>query len=256
MVDVQFAEPHLAALYDPLCGRESRDDFRFYLPLVMSAQAVLDVGCGTGALLRWAREAGHTGRLVGLDPGRGMLDIARKRPDIDWILGDLTTVAWDQEFHLAVMTGHAFQVLVEDEEIRAALAAVRAALRGDGVFAFETRNPRAREWERWIPANGVDFVDADGAAVRFEAMVTAVHGDVVRFTNTYASSAWNRPEPSDSILRFLGAAPLSAFLADAGFAIEAQFGDWDRSPVTDTSPEIITIARPTGNPLAAAAGLT
>jgi hypothetical protein len=37
-------------------------------------------------------------------------------------------------------------------------------------------------------------------------------------------------------------------LADAGFAIEAQFGDWDRSPVTDTSPEIITIARPTGDP--------
>ena len=108
MVDRQFAEPHLAALYDPLCGRESRDDFRFYLPLVMAAQAVLDVGCGTGALLRWAREAGHTGRLVGLDPGRGMLDVARKRPDIDWILGDLTTVAWDQEFHLAVMTGHAF----------------------------------------------------------------------------------------------------------------------------------------------------
>ena len=45
MVDRQFSEPRLAALYDPLCGRETRADFRFYLPLVMAAQAVLDL-CG------------------------------------------------------------------------------------------------------------------------------------------------------------------------------------------------------------------
>ena len=70
VVDRQFSEPHLAALYDPLCGREERADFRFYLPLVMAAGAVLDVGCGTDALLHWARECGHTGRLVGLDPAR------------------------------------------------------------------------------------------------------------------------------------------------------------------------------------------
>ena len=83
MVDRQFSEPRLAALYDPLCGREERADYRFYLPLVMAAGAVLDVGCGTGALLHWARESGHTGRLVGLDPAHGMLQVARKRSDIE-----------------------------------------------------------------------------------------------------------------------------------------------------------------------------
>jgi hypothetical protein len=36
---------------------------------------------------------------------------------------------------------------------------------------------------------------------------------------------------------------LSSFLSGAGLVIEEQFGDWDRSPLTDTSPEIITIAR-------------
>ena len=244
MVERQFAEPHLAALYDPLCGREGRADFRFYLPLVMSAKAVLDVGCGTGALLHWARERGHTGRLVGLDPARGMLDVAGTRSDIEWILGDPTSVAWDGEFALAVMTGHAFQQLIEDEEIRASIAAIRSALTRGGVFAFETRNPIAREWERWTPEHGVRFVAADGARVRYEAKVeTSVEGGVVRFTNTYTSPGWSRPEPSPSTLRFLDAATLSSFLTDAGFVIEERYGDWDRSLFVDASPEIIIIAR-------------
>ncbi len=244
VVERQFTETHLAALYDPLCGREGRADFRFYLPLVMSAKAVLDVGCGTGALLKWARESGHAGRLVGLDPGQGMLQVARTRSDIEWVLGDLTTVDWDREFDLAVMTGHAFQQWIDDDEIHASLVAVRSALADDGVFAFETRNPRAREWERWTPEHGVEFVDADGAVVRYEAEVeTPVRGDVVRFTNTWTSAGWDRPERSPGALRFLDADKLRAFLTDAGFVIEDRFGDWDRSPVVDESLEIITVAR-------------
>ncbi len=48
---------------------------------------------------------------------------------------------------------------------------------------------------------------------------------------------------SRGALRFIDAATLAAFLAGAGLTIEAQYGDWDRSPLADTSPEIITIAR-------------
>ena len=244
MVERQFSELRLAALYDPYCGREGRADFRFYLPLVMSAKAVLDIGCGTGALLHWARENGHTGRLVGLDPGRGMLDVARTRSDIEWILGDLTTVAWEREFDLAVMTGHAFQQLVDDGLIRASLASVHAALAVDGVFGFETRNPLARVWEQWTPEHGVDFAGADGEAVRREKEVeTPVSGDVVRFTTTYTSAGWARQEQSHGTLRFLDRDTLWTFLHEAGFVIEEQFGDWDRSRVLDASPEIITLAR-------------
>lgn len=210
----------------------------------MSAKSVLDVGCGTGALLHWARETGHAGRLVGLDPARGMLDVARTRSDIEWIHGDLTAVAWERDFDLAVMTGHAFQQLIEDDQIRASLAAIHSALAEDGGFVFETRNPLAREWERWTPEQGVEFVGPDGALVRFEVRVDApVSDDVVQFTCTYTSARWNQPEPSHATLRFLDAEALGTFLNEVGFAIEDQFGDWDRSPVTAASPEIITIAR-------------
>ncbi len=171
----------LAELYDAFCA--GRPDFGFYLPLVMSAESVLDVGCGTGELLRLAREAGHTGRLCGLDPAYAMLDQARKRPDVEWVLGDLSSVEWRREFDLVVMTGHAFQVQVEDEELRESLASMRSSLAEDGRLVFETRNPLARGWENWTPENAVE-IEYGGSVVRMAHEVEEpVAGDVVSFTS-------------------------------------------------------------------------
>jgi SAM-dependent methyltransferase len=244
MVEHQFTEDRLAALYDRFYPPERRDDFAFYLPLVMAAQSVLDVGCGTGALLRLAREAGHTGRLCGLDPAVGMLNQARQRSDIEWVHGDLASVRWERAFDLVVMTGHAFQEYVEDDEIRVALAAVRAALTDAGRFAFETRNLLDRAWERWPAQYSGEVADASGHLVRCEYRVEQpVSGDIVHSVSTFTSPAWDRPEVSRGTLRFLGADTLAAFLADAGLVIEEQFGDFTGEPLTATSPEIITIAR-------------
>lgn len=244
MIERHFTEDRLAALYDLFYPPERRADLAFYLPLVLSARAVLDVGCGTGALLRLAREAGHPGRLCGLDPALGMLNQARQWPGIEWVHGDLTTVRWEQEFDLVVMTGHTFQEFVEDDEIRAALAAVRAALVDGGRFAFETRNPLDRAWERWATEYSGEVTDATGAVVRCEYWVeTPVEGDVVRYGSVFTSPGWDQPLVSRGVLRFLDAETLAAFLSDAGLVIEEQFGDWARNPLTATSPEIITIAR-------------
>lgn len=242
MPDLIFADTELAALYDRM--NPDRDDFDFYMPMIMAAVSVLDVGCGTGAMLHEARKAGHDGRLCGLDPAPGMLAQARKRTDIEWILGDLSSAAWANDFELIVMTGHAFQVLVEDEELRAALAAICAALTDNGRFAFETRNPRARAWESWDAEERPAVNDPDGAQVRMERLVSApFDGQVLSFLHTFRSDAWDRPRVSHSTLRFLDKVALDKALAQGGLAIEAQFGDWDKSPLTDASPEIITIAR-------------
>ena len=245
MADRFFADARLAALYDLMHPRETRADFDFYLPLIMSAKAVLDVGCGTGAMLHEARQRGHSGRLCGLDPAPGMLAQARKRSDIEWRLGDLRSSAFAREFDLIVMSGHAFQVLVTDEELRLSLAAIRAALVENGRFAFETRNPLARVWETWSSEDAVEAVDADGLPARMAYQTERpFDGRTMSFTLTFTCSDWERPEVSRSTLRFLDAEALSSLLAEADLAIEVQFGDWDRRPLTDGSPEIITIARP------------
>jgi len=244
MIERQFTEDTLAALYDLFHAPRPRDDFNFYLPLIMAAGSVLDVGCGTGALLRWAREAGHTGRLCGLDPAGGMLNQARQRSDIEWVLGDLSSVRWDREFDLVVMTGHAFQELVEDDDLRASLATIRSALSHGGRFVFETRNPLVRAWEHWATEFEGEVTDAAGAVVRRKHRVEPpVEGDVVRFTTTFSSPGWDHPQVSRGMLRFLDVDSLSSFLSGAGLTIEEQFGDWTRRPLTDRSPEIITIAR-------------
>jgi len=242
-VDRAYSDHSLAELYDLLNPWGPSDEF--YLGLTMSAASVLDVGCGTGALLRRARESGHHGRLCGLDPAAAMLDVGRARADIEWVQGDLASCSLPGRFDLVVMTGHAFQVLLTDDDIEAALAAMRSCLVPEGRVVFEIRNPLTRPWESWTPAHAVEAVTASGSTVRVEHQVAEpVEGDVVRFSETFTSSDWGTPKVSRTSLRFCGVERLAALLAAAGLDVVHQFGDWNSRPLTDDSPEIITIAAP------------
>jgi SAM-dependent methyltransferase len=236
-----YSDKEAAALYDVLNAWGPSDDF--YLALVMRAKSVLDVGCGTGAILHRARRAGHAGRLCGLDPDPAMLGVARRRTDIEWVAGTAASMTWDSEFDLAVMVGHAFQVLVGDDDLRASLTAIRRALVDGGRFAFETRNTLARAWEGWKPENPIDLVDPAGRPLRITYEVESVAGDVVTLTETTSDPDGARLRVDRASLRFLDVDNLAGFLAGAGFQIESQYGGWLREPLAPTSPEIITIAR-------------
>jgi hypothetical protein len=142
------------------------------------------------------------------------------------------------------MSGHAFQVFLTDDEVISALTAMRAALDPVGTLAFETRNPVAREWEQWDADYVEQFVDVDGTPVTFGAEVHDVDGDLVTFTTSYRRSDWVAPELSTSTIRFLDGERLAALLDESALIVVEQFGDWDRSPLTTTSPEIVTICRP------------
>ncbi len=225
--DRYFSEPRLAALYDSFCV--GRDDFDFYFDYVVRADTALDAGCGTGALLREVRVRGHMGRLVGLDPAIGMLAVARQRADIEWIDGTLESVAFDAEFDLAVMCGHAFQVLLTDAEIERTLAAVFKAPRPGCRFAFETRNPDARAWECWHDVHRGTVHNGDGNDVEMHTTLAGpMRDELITFTHTFNCADWDAPETSTSTLRFIRAERLDRLLTNAGFTIEERFGDWNR----------------------------
>jgi SAM-dependent methyltransferase len=243
MADSLFEDPYLAGVYDVWHPRGLRDDYDFYLPRIMAAEAVLDLGCGTGTLLMEARDAGHRGRLCGLDPASGMLDRARRRSDVEWVLGELPSVGYRGEFDLILMTGHAFQAIVDDRDLRRLAASVQRALRPGGRFAFDTRNPSVRAWERWTPEHAVSVHGPDGRDVRITTEVVApFDGRTVTFTHTFTGAHESLPQVSTSTLRFLDPAGVAALLTDAGMQIERQFGDFRGADLASGSPEIITIA--------------
>jgi SAM-dependent methyltransferase len=181
--------------------------------------------------------------LCGIDPDPAMLKIARSRTDVEWRHATAASIAWTQEFDLATMSGHAFQVLIDDDELRASLAGIHKALTNDGRFAFETRNPLVRAWESWNSQHPIDVIDPAGRPIRISYDVEAVVGDVVTVVEITSDRDGTSLRRDRARLRFLEVDPLAAFLSGAGFRIEAQYGDWSRAPLTEASPEIITIAR-------------
>jgi SAM-dependent methyltransferase len=235
---MSYSDLEDARLYDAQNPWGPSDEF--YLALVMAAGDVLDVGCGTGTLLKRARRDGHRGRLVGLDPGAGMLAVARGEPAVEWVSGVLVPGAYEAEFDLVTMTGHAFQELRTGEELRSVLRGMRDAVRPGGRIAFETRNPVARAWESW---DGASFeVEHDGATITVWYEVERVEGDLVTFTEYTDGGRWHR-QADRGTLRFLSRIDVDRFLAEAGLEAETYYGDWERGPLTEDSPEIVTIAR-------------
>ncbi|HET9173074.1 MAG TPA: class I SAM-dependent methyltransferase [Actinospica sp.] len=245
-MDSNFTEDDVAAIYDlqyawrPTPGSSDA----FYTDLAMAAGSVLDVGCGTGQLLHHLRDAGHRGRLAGFDPDLASLRRARLRADLDieWVEATAAAISWEHGFELATMSGNAFQCLTEDEDLRASLSAIHRALIGGGRFAFETRHPQARAWEDWAAAEPAR-VDYAGRALVMSWHVESVVDGVVSMTETTADEDGAVLHVGRGKLRFLPPDALSELLTAAGFAVEAQFGDFSRGPITPESRTVVTVAR-------------
>lgn len=158
------------------------------------------------------------------------------------VLGTLQQQGWDRCFDLVVMTGHAFQAIVEDSELAGFLAAVKQALVPGGTFAFETRNPAARAWERW-EAEPARIALPDGSDVAIRTTIdTPYDARTITFSHLFTGTDERLPLRSQSTLRFLAADSLVEKLAAAGLTPQMTFGDFDGSPLGPESPEIIMLA--------------
>ncbi|MDQ3656806.1 MAG: class I SAM-dependent methyltransferase [Chloroflexota bacterium] len=238
--DSKYSDRDVARLYDVLNPWGASE--RFYLDLVMGAGAVLDVGCGTGSILKRARSEGHAGRLAGVDPDVAMLGVAREGADIAWHEGRASGMPWAGEFDLAIMSGNAFQCLITDEEIAASLAAIHRALVPGGTFAFDTRNPLAKAWLEWDQAMPMHVVDTRGRELAISYDVLDVTDGVVTLTENTSTRDGTPIRVDRGQLRFVDQEALDGFLREAGFVIAAQFGNWDRTPATPSSTFTVTLA--------------
>ena len=220
MPDPVFAHPRLAPLYDAFDG--PRDDLTAYLDVAgeLGAGRVLDVGCGTGCLALLLAGSGRA--VVGVDPARASLQVARSKDttaSVTWICGDATAAA-PAVADLALMTGNVAQVFLTDREWEQALRAIHAALRPRGYLAFETRRPERRAWEEWANDTGPVVIDVPGSGrVEQRREVTRVSLPFVSFRYTYTFLADRTVLTSDSTLRFRGRDEIAAVLAACGYRV-------------------------------------
>lgn len=235
-----YGDARLAAVYDAL--NPPGADTAFYLDLAGNPPlSILDMGCGTGGLAVELAGRGH--RVTGADPASAMLDIARARPGgerVTWVKSDAGHLDLATRFDLIVMTGHVFQVFLDDTTTLASLQALRRHLGPRGRLAFETRNPAIRGWQEWTAAGTRTEVMVSGRPVAVHYEVTGVAEDIVTYETHFEFGPGDR-NVSIGRVRFVEAARLGQLLAEAGFVDLAWFGNWDRSPLSEASPEIIVI---------------
>jgi SAM-dependent methyltransferase len=242
VVDVAFDHWQLPADLDYLDPRvahhdtdDRRDDFEFMVEVAsqLDARTVVDLGCGAGRLAVMLASAGR--RVIGVDPSKAMIDRARRRDGaerVEWLVGDVFALG-AREVDLVVMTGNIPSTRVTDEAWDQLLRGVRTVLRVGGHVAFGSWNPRARRWETWDWDPVVLPIGDGGARV-------GSGGRLGLGMELVAGREWLS---APSVWRYRTQEELTASLSRAGFEVEQGYGDWDRSPLTPTSPDIVLVAR-------------
>lgn len=229
MRNAEFTDPRLVVVYEVECPWGLDDDF-FLAAVGTPPSRVLDFGCGTGRLTLALAAAGHT--VTGVDPARASLDAARAKPGaerVTWVEGGaevLPAGAYD----VALMTSHVAQFVVDDDQWRRVLAALRRVLCTGGRLLFDSRDPADRRWERWNPVDSRRSVRLpEGSDVLTWSEVTDARDGVVRFTRHFRFA--DGELRSETVLRFRGEEELRDSLTEAGFQVRHIHGGWRGEPV-------------------------
>ena len=240
----EFTDPRQVAVYDAVNSYEPGTQPDFYLGVAeeVSAETVVDLGCGTGIITLEFASRGY--RMIGVDPSLVMLELAQQKPGADgvqWVeggAGQLGTPGAD----LAIMSGHVAQFILKDADWLEALAGVKDSLRPGGYLAFESRDPRAQEWKRWTGRKRI-IPDSPYGRIESWTEVTHVEGDVIYTVGHRRILQSNEELVSPFALRFRSEELLRQSLTFSGFSVENVYGDWDRRPSGPGERELIVIAR-------------
>lgn len=248
-----------AESYDYVPLYASRADQAFYADCARAARgSILELGCGTGRILVPTAAAG--GRITGLDASRAMLARCRERLEqqpgevqgrVRLVEGRMTDFALEERFALVTIPFRGFQHLIRVDDQMACLRAVHRHLADGGQLVFDVFQvkPEATFDPEWMREreDTPETALPDGRRFRRTSRVTAFHRaeqyNEIEFAY-YVTHADGRRERLTQRFAFRYFYPyeLEHLLARCGFRIRGLFGDFDRSPLRDDSPEIILIA--------------
>jgi SAM-dependent methyltransferase len=241
----------------------------FYTALAQETGGpVLEIACGTGRVSIPIARQGFA--VTGLDIVPGMLARARSKSaglPTRWVEGDAREFDLGEQFRLIFLTGNAFQAFLTRADQEALLQRVYAHLHDDGLFAFETRNPRwanltrteqgapleaqyeglfafleSRDEEEYLRS----YTDSSGREVRLSN--TQAYDHVAQILQWTTYRRWREGEQEQTkitriAVRYTFPQELAALLHYNGFTIIRQYGDWNLEPLSAASPSIIVVCR-------------
>lgn len=130
------------------------------------ARTLLELGCGTGAVLAGLRERYD---VVGLDVEPAMLAVAeRKLAGIELVEGDMRSCALGRTFDVVLCVFDSINHLLTFDEWERTFACAAAHLAAGGVFVFDVNTPRRLEalaarpaFTRWCTDSELVVMDVE-----------------------------------------------------------------------------------------------
>ncbi|MDJ0686452.1 MAG: methyltransferase domain-containing protein [Alphaproteobacteria bacterium] len=249
--DLLYSDPRLAQFYD-LENPWDRDQ-AFCLHLARESASVLDLGCGTGLLATEIASRLEVS-VVAVDPAAAMLEIAASRPGgdaVDWVQQDARFLDLGRRFDLIVMTGHAFQCLLNSDDQAALFATVAQHLTPRGRFIFDSRNPHKEAWRAWTPDRSRRVLNHPvlGQIDAWTDAMRDAESGLVTYVTHYKIAATKEELTAQSLLCFSSQETLARLIAGAGLQVERWLGAWPSAPddpkaftpYSRSAPEIIPI---------------
>lgn len=249
----------LGLLYDHVAPYQTRGDVGFYVNETRDIDgSVLELASGTGRVLIPIARAGK--RIAGLERSEKMLarcrenvsaEPAQVRERITLSAGDMRSFDLGERFDAVIIPFRPMQHLTSIDDQLACLASVRRHLAPGGRLMFDVFNPDLRR----IATPPIDEFDdtpetplPDGRTFRRTGRIVAAHRldqvtdvELIYYVTAPDGSVDRRVHTIQ--MRWYLRVELEHLLARAGFQIAAMYGDFDRSPLVDESPEIVVVAK-------------
>jgi SAM-dependent methyltransferase len=254
-------------LYDEVPAYAARRDVAFYVDEAARVGGdhgkVLELGCGTGRVLLPIARSGHD--VMGVDASPAMLarcrarlaaEPAAVRERVRLVEADVRELNLEENVPgsagrpgFAIAPFRILQHLLTPADQLRCLTAVHRHLADGGRFAFDVFNPNYRAIVADRSAEVEDTPERalpDGRFMRRAVRVTRVHW-VDQTSEIELIYYVRRGDRVDRIvsafrMRWYTAVEIEHLLARAGFRIAAMYGDFDRGPLRDDSPEIVLVA--------------
>ncbi len=241
----------LAAKFYDLFG--SKDDLEFYKELaVQSGESALELGVGTARVAIPLARAGV--RVVGLDNSEYMLEVAREKlakeseavqNRVTLTRGDIMHLQLDQTFSLIYIPASTFDHCVTAQDRARCLRGIYHHLEAGGTFAFDieqvSQEKPAATW--WIDRKETN---KDTTVVR--SIFT--RRDPARrlcnlnlFFDVYRNGKLVERYHDYGEVAILFKEEVEKLLEQAGFRVEAVYGDFDKSEFRRDSPRAVFMTR-------------